>query len=263
MEKKLPILLTALLLISFFVAPATFAQDENDATAVETTMGVDKVDSTKITVEERKATREAKMEEVKQKREDRKAEIGAKREEAKQKREDLKAEIKAKREEAKAAVAAKREEFRTKLKAIKDKRKASIVERVDTRLSERNDRITDRLLGHLERISGIIDKMEDKIANVPEGDTTDVDAAIASARDAVAAAEDAVSAQSGHTYVIELGAEDELRTVVQATVDEFRTDMKTAITAVKDARDATQDAAKALAAFRKANPPKEDTVMEK
>jgi len=256
MEKKLPMILTLLLLISFAAVPATFAETEDNSVEVETMMEAESTSGKKMTLEERKATRETKMEEIKLERETRM-------EEAKQKREDLKAEIKAKREEAKTAIEAKREEFQAKLEAIKDEKKATIVERIDTRLAERNQRITDRLLGHLERISAIIDKMEDDLSNAPEGDTTKVDAAIASARGAVTTAEVAVVTQSGNSYIIELGEESELKTVVEATVNQFRTDMEVAITSVKVARDATQEAARALAAFRAAaNPPKEEVKME-
>jgi len=254
MDKKLPLLLTFLLFISFAVAPATFAQDENDATEVESTMEAKDSGAIKPR-EELVAEREAKMEELKQERETRM-------EEAKQKREDLKAEIETRREEAKAEMETRREEFQTKLEAMKDEKKAMIVERVDTRLAERNQRITDRLLGHLERISAIIDKMEDKLSNASEGDTTKVDTAIASARAAVTTAEAAVVTQSGNTYVIELGEESELKTVVAAEADQFRSDMEVAIASVKVARDATQEAARALAAFRAANPPKKGVMME-
>ncbi len=240
MEKKLPMILIFLLLISFAVVPATFAEDEDDSVEVETTMETESTSGKKVTAEERKAEREAKMEEKKQERE-------ARMEEAKQKREDLKAEIEAKREEAKTAMETKREEFQAKLESIKDEKKAMIVERVDTRLAERNQRITDRLLGHLERISAIIDKMEEKLLNRAEGDSSEVETAIASARAAVTTAEAAVVTQSGNSYVIELGDDGELKTVVEATVSQFRTDMEVAIASVKVARDATQEAAQALA----------------
>ena len=91
--------------------------------------------------------------------------------------------------------------------------------------------------------------MEDKLSNASEGGSSEVDTAIASARAAVSTAEAAVVTQSGNLYVIELGEESELKTVVEATVSQFRTDMEVAIASVKVARDATQEAAQALAAF--------------
>lgn len=251
MEKKAYILLTLLLLTSFIATPISFAQDSDDPTEVMTEEATEPTSP-----EDRKAERDAKMEEIKKERE-------AKMEENKQKREDLKAEIEAKREEAKAEMETRREEFKAKLEALKDEKKAAVIERVDTRLAERNQKITDRLLGHLERISGVIDKMEDKLASVEGGDTSTVDTAIATARLAITSAESAVVVQSGKTYVIELGDEDELKTTVEATVDQFRSDMDVVITAVKSARDTTQKAAQALAAFRVANPPKDVTIEEK
>ena len=249
MEKKAYILLTLLLLTSFLVAPVSFAQSTDDSTEVMTE------DATKnMSTEDRKAELDAKMEEIKQERDTRM-------EENKQKREDLKTEIETKREEAKAEMETRREEFKAKLEALKDEKKVAVVERVDTRLAERNQNITDRLLGHLERISGVIDKMEDRLASAEGGDTSTVDSAIATARLAVASAESAVVAQSGNTYVIELGDEAELRSIVEATVGQFRSDMGVVITAVKSARDATQKAAQVLGEFRKANPPK-DAMME-
>jgi len=236
MEKKAYILLTLLLLISFVVAPASFAIS-TDTKSEESSDVMMPEESKKISIEERKAEYESQVEEIKQKRE------------------DLKSEIKEKREEAKAAMESNREEFQTKLQALQDEKKAVIVKRVDTRLTERNQRITDRLIGHLDRISAILDKMEEKLVKIQDVDTSDVDGTIAAARDAVLNAQTIIATQTGNTYVIELGDEDELKTVVQSTVDEFREDMRKAIDAVKVAHSASVEAAQSLADFRKAHPP--------
>lgn len=166
-------------------------------------------------------------------------------EETVQKRKEVQEEIMQRREEAKEEFAKERVEFKMKLQEISDERKQEIVEKVDAHIAEMNERITGKLAEHLDRISEIIDRIEEKAGDL-EGDTKTVDDAITVARAAVETSQEAVSEQAGKEYIIELSEENNLGTDVKTAIKTFRTDMKATVETVKEARQKTIDAARAL-----------------
>ena len=166
-------------------------------------------------------------------------------EEAIQTRKEAQEEIMQKREEAKEQFAQDREEFQMKLKEITDERKQEIVEKVDVHIAEMNEKITTRLAEHLDKISEIIDRIEAKAAEQEE-DSKTVDDAITVARSAVETAQTAVAEQAGKEYIIELTDDSNLKDDVKAVVTQFRTDIKATVETVREAREKTVDAARAL-----------------
>lgn len=162
------------------------------------------------------------------------------------KRNVVKNDIMERRKEAKEEFAKEREAFKTNLKEITDEKKQEIVERVDSHIRKMNEKITEKLAEHLDRISGIIDRIEEKAAE-SEGDAKAVDDAVIVAREAVETAQRAVSDQAGKEYIIEITDEGNLRADVKSVVTQFRTDIKATVELVKEARQKTIDAARALA----------------
>ena len=221
MKKSLTIYLTALLLVGLFAAPLSFAQD--GAGGKETT-GRDRA-------QELKNRRDAVTNDLMEKRN------------------ELKTNLQEKREEAKEEFAAAREEFKADLKALRDEQKQQIIRQVDDRLQELNTMKTDLLMQHLDRIAEIVTTITEKAADLP-GDTETVDQAAADAHDAIEAAEQAIAEQAGKEYIIEIGDETQLRGSVQKIVQQFRSDMKSTIMAVREAHRAAIQAARALAGAR-------------
>ncbi len=207
-----------------------------------------------IAQEADEATEEAVESTVTPARENKRMEVMEKtreiREEAAQKRKEVQEEIMKKREEAKEEFAKEREEFKMKLEEMTDERKQQIVEKVDERISEMNERITGRLAEHLDKITEIIDRIEEKAGDL-EGDTKAVDDAVTVARAAVETAQESVAEQAGKEYIIELTEEGNLKEDVQSVVSQFRTDIKATVETVKDARQKTVDAARALGQMEK------------
>ncbi|MBP9690637.1 hypothetical protein KBD81_01010 [Candidatus Woesebacteria bacterium] len=235
MNRNILFLLTLIVILSLPIA--TFAESEDGAmeAASEVTETVTPSTSRKADLE---AKREAAKTAFEEKRAAAQATFEAKREEAQ-------AAFEARREEAKEKFESKREEFKLKLAEIKDERKQAIVERVDTRLAEKNSTLTDRLFAHLDKMTEILDRLEERAT---ETSNTAADTAIAEARTAVADARTAVESQAVKEYIVTLGDESELKTDVSAVVTQFRTDMKETAETVKAAREKTAAAARTLGA---------------
>lgn len=162
-----------------------------------------------------------------------------------EKRSEFQEQLTERREAAKEDFAEKREEFKMRLEEISDEKKQQIVERVDAHITETNQNITTRLAEHLDKITEIIDRIEAKAGEL-EGDTKAVDDAVTVARAAVETAQDAVAEQAGKEYVIEITDDTSLREDVKTVVDQFRADIKATAETVKEARQKTVDAARAL-----------------
>jgi chromosome segregation ATPase len=188
------------------------------------------------------------------------------RENAQEKKQETKTQLMEEREEAKTAMQekrkmtkeeaeTKREEFKTKLEELKDTKKQSIVERVDEKINSLNERHTERLSTHLTRMTALLEKIKTR---AEKSENTEVDGLIETAETAIEDAQAAVDEQKEMTYVIELGDEDEVKTIVQQTFMEFKNDIKEVHQKVKAAHEAIRDAARALGPTQK-----EDNAMMK
>lgn len=223
MRKKYAALLTLLIIFTLAATPGIYAQDSEDEDTETTTTS----STTKMNLQE-----------------DRQARI----EEAKQMREEFQETVQTKREEAQQEFAAARETFQKQLTALKDEQKAAIVEQVDARLQKLNETKTDALSQHLNSISEVLDRIDEKAADLD--DPTEVDKAIEEARAAIQTAQSAVEEQAGLEYVVEITDETSLRADVQKVVDAFKSDMKTVIDLVRDAHKQAREAAQALGATK-------------
>src|SRR5688572_21272277 len=81
-----------------------------------------------------------------------------------ERREDKKASISARIAERKEVRIERKEELREKLAAFKDQKKAVVAERVSDNLSKVNENRTAAMLKHLEKLSEIALRLEDRLA---------------------------------------------------------------------------------------------------
>ncbi|MEX1052769.1 MAG: hypothetical protein WEC80_02890 [Patescibacteria group bacterium] len=156
--------------------------------------------------------------------------------------------IEEKRTDAKERFASKREEFKEKALQIRDEKKQEIVQRVDSRITTLNQKHTDRFSDLLDKLSSILDRIEARALDLEDrgANTSEVDVAVQTARDAIGVAEGEVVEQAGKDYIIEIGSDSNLGTVVSSAFNEFKNDMQTLQASVKVVRDAVHEAAVAL-----------------
>ncbi len=144
---------------------------------------------------------------------------------------------------------AKREEFKAKLAELKDTRKKNIVEHVDLKLSNINKNSTARMSQSLSKLDTLLEKFSSRAAILKtEGkDTTEVDAAIVTAKAAIKTATEAVAIQAAREYAAEIKDEQTLKNTVGEAVKSLRQDLKATQDQVKIAKEKVMDVARALA----------------
>lgn len=138
---------------------------------------------------------------------------------------------------------ARREAFQTKLEEMKDIRKQAMIERVDEKINNFNERHTTKLQTGIERMQSVLDGIATKAAELND---SDLDESIESAQEAIDTAEELVTAQLEKEYFIDLEDETQIRTAAQETFTLFRTDLKEVHEAVKEAHMAVVEAARLL-----------------
>jgi len=141
--------------------------------------------------------------------------------------------IDAKRLELKTTQEARRASFQAKLAEMKDQQKATILENLNNRYPNINERWTTHF-------SQVLDRLEEVLAKIA---THSADTAAASK--AITSARIAVDNQSLQSYVITITDESNLRSAAQVSNQQLRSDLGVAREAVKSAREAVQ-AARAL-----------------
>lgn len=161
---------------------------------------------------------------------------------ARERWEVLEASREAKRQEVKVNVQAKREETKAKIQNLRDARKQKIVEKIQTKLGDINQRRTDHFLEVLKRLSTILDKIQSRTekAKAAGKNVTSVETALASARTAITTAETAVNAQKGKTYQITVNSGTTAKNDVGVTTKQLQQDLQTVHDTVKAAGDAVQ-----------------------
>lgn len=197
------------------------------------------------------AVRERAIEAVAERVETRTATREATREAVTQKRTELRADLEAERKKAQAANQKDRAAFQKKLQEISDEKKQEIVEDLDDRITKQNERLTDRLLDRLTKISDVLDRLDSAAAELE--DAENLVEAVSEARTAIDAAEKAIADQAGKDYVFAIDDEETVGEVVRKAVQDFRADMKKAIDLVKGAHEATRNVAQELASYRDQN----------
>lgn len=130
-------------------------------------------------------------------------------------------------ETAKEKIASRTAVLKTKLQAFKDQRKAVAAEKINTNLSIINANQTKQMQNHLNTMTIILSKLENRV-NQGTSDVKDpaaAKAAIASARALIATTSAAVSAQAEKDYTIEITSEAKIKTDANTQRNKLHADL--------------------------------------
>lgn len=127
--------------------------------------------------------------------------------------------------------------LKEKLKAFKDQKKATAAARISENLNRINDKQTGEMLKHLDKMTSILNRLEQRVntANTAE------------AKAKIASSEAAVKAQSENDYSLVLTSESKARVEAQTLRQKLHSDLKAVRQTVIDAK---QSVAAAIRAAR-------------
>lgn len=175
----------------------------------------EKIDTRKVKIETRAATREAK--------------------------------ITASMDERKTKMATKEAALKAKLQTFRDKKKAETAERVSINLDKINQNHTAAMLKHLDKMSALLDKLETRVTSATSDikDPAAAKAGIADAKAIIATTSAAVKVQAEKDYTIQVTTEAKVKTDAQTKREELRSDLTALRKQVIDAKQAVSNAIKA------------------
>lgn len=157
------------------------------------------------------------------------------------------------KENLKERVATHGATLKRRLDKFRDKTKATIIERVSNLFNTINDRLTDKMLDHLKRAGGFLDRLDTRVNNAAgEGlNTTEAKDAIADAREKIASTSAAVEAQALKDYTVDVSTEAKSKEEVRTTRQKLHADLKAVYALVKDAQKAVVEAIRTTASSLK------------
>ena len=122
------------------------------------------------------------------------------------------------------------------------------IENINTRVYNTNLRWVERWNAVLEKLSGVLDMVEEELGGSGYGDDDReaVREKVESARDVLNDAQLAINEQAGKSYIVELDSELNLGEQVSGFVRSFKSDLKLVRDSVAEAREAVAEAVKAL-----------------
>ncbi len=170
------------------------------------------------------------------------------REQMKTTREDFKTKIEESRRAFQEKRKTEKDELKARLKNIKDERKKSMVENLDKRFDEINQKTTAKWVRTLTLLDELLAKItlrQDKAAANGK-DVAASRAASIAANTAIGAARAAVVAQTAKTYPIPVTTDTTLKSVVAQTRNALNTDLKAVRDLVQVAHKAVSATAQAL-----------------
>lgn len=128
----------------------------------------------------------------------------------------------------KEKIATREAALKAKLAAFKDKRKAQVAERVNTNLNKINQNYTDQARKHLERMSTLLDKLEQRVNNGSPDikDSTAAKAAISESRARITAALASIETQAQKDYTLTVTTEAKVKADAQKMRDLLKTDIQ-------------------------------------
>ncbi|OGN17332.1 MAG: hypothetical protein A3C88_01630 [Candidatus Yanofskybacteria bacterium RIFCSPHIGHO2_02_FULL_50_12] len=178
-------------------------------------------------------------------KEERKVDPQAVRADLEEKRKELKSQIETKRKEAQTRIKAKEAELKERLTKIKDERKVEAVKKIDKNIDALNQRMLNHFANSLEKLSSILNRIAERAskAETAGADVSTVRADIDAATNAIAKAKEAIAAQAGKTYTIEVATEEGLKQAVQRARQALHADLKVVKDSVKAAGEAVRKAA--------------------
>lgn len=117
--------------------------------------------------------------------------------------------------------------FRDNIKQIQDTRKRMIVEKISNKTSISNERVTNRMLNALNKLSSILEEIERKGQSLKDigVDTATLEQYIAQARNAISEAQKAIEEQATKEYTSEITSGTGLKNVIGEMVSGFRLDL--------------------------------------
>lgn len=135
-------------------------------------------------------------------------------------------------ETRKEAMATRAAALKEKLKNFRDQKKATAAARVSDNLNMINDKQTSQMLKHLEKMSAILKKLEDRVSGAQTAD----------AKAKIASAEAAVKDQAEKDYTLTLSSESKARVEAQALRQKLHSDLKAVRQTVIDAKQSVAEA---------------------
>ncbi|MDP3999654.1 MAG: hypothetical protein Q8P76_03635 [bacterium] len=163
-------------------------------------------------------------------------------------REDFKVRLESAKDQFETRRKAEQAELKVRLEKIKDVKKKEVVERLDNRFTELNQKLTNHWLAMVTRIENALTKVSaraDKAAT-RGADVTVVRTTVEKAKTAIAAARVALQAQLAKTYPINVTTEDQLRSVVSEVRNTLNKDLKAVKELVQTAHKAVVEANRLL-----------------
>lgn len=154
------------------------------------------------------------------------------------------AKIAAKMEDVRAKIASKEALLKSKLSAFRDQKKATAAARISTNLNKINENQTSQMQKRLERMSVILDKLQDRVASGKPDikNTTGATTAIADAIAKIASASSEVGKQAEKDYTIQVTTESRIRIDAKRQRDLLHTDLQTIRKLVIEAKQAVANA---------------------
>lgn len=138
------------------------------------------------------------------------------------------------KENAKISIKAKQDEFRTKLQTLKDVRKKTILENVNAKLGNVNEKNTNRFSELLTKLQALLDK-----AKLTATDTKTI-AVLDAAQIAIDMSKTAVADQAANEYVIQITDETALKANANMAISQLKKDLASVHKLVIDAKRAVQ-----------------------
>lgn len=138
-------------------------------------------------------------------------------------------------------VASKTAALKAALARFRNKQKATTVERINNLLASLNEKATNRMEKHLDKLLKILSKLETRVEGA-EGDKTAANAAIADAKEAIDAAKAALTEQVQNDYTIEVTSEAKVKENAVEARSNLHADLKEVHNKIVDARKAVADA---------------------
>lgn len=137
----------------------------------------------------------------------------------------------------------KRTAFQEKLEGITDIRRQAMIERVDEKINNFNERHTTKLQNGLTRMQTVLDKISTKAATL---NNEELDTQIETAQTAIDEAQEAITAQLENEYILDLTDETSIRSSGKELFMDFKTNLKAVHELVKEAHMAVVTAARML-----------------
>jgi len=121
------------------------------------------------------------------------------------------------RENLRQEMQQRREDFADRVAEIKDTRRQALVERIDEKVNDLNERHSEKLEDALTRMQTVLDSIETKAASIEAdgGDATDLEADIVAAQEAIDSATASVEAQMEYVYAMDLSDDEGIKSSAQ------------------------------------------------